>query len=260
MATKKDTTAKKASPKKEEKKTSTKSASVKKETKSTPKEAIKTPKAVKTEPTLLEKTIKASKSESSRKIDEDSHMPQEEWRMTFDLDDDIVPIEDDGGDDDVVLEVKKKEISKAWYEKLIIELRDLEETQIPAVNNRIKEAREFGDLSENAEYQSALSEKQMLDTRISELKETIALSIVVDTNKSSDSVQYGSTVTFEFLETNELATVMIIGSAEIMFEKKATQVSFDSPIGSALEGKKVGDVCKVRAEKGRFDIKILSIK
>ena len=143
---------------------------------------------------------------------------------------------------------------------MIVELRDLEDNQIPSVNNRIKEAREFGDLSENAEYQSALSEKQMLETRIAELKETIALSIVVDTNKASGSIQYGSVVTFSFLETGETETVTIIGSAEIAYEKKVTQISFDSPIGLALEGKKVGDVCKVRAEKGRFDIKVISIK
>ncbi len=205
-----------------------------------------------------EKVVKA-KAEDEEDDDAEATESNEETRMSFELDDGIIPA-DDNEEEDSIIETKKKEISRAGYEKLLEELKDLEENQIPSVNDRIKEAREFGDLSENAEYQSAINEKQMLETRIAELKETIGLSVVVDTAKNSETVQYGSIVTFEFLDSNEIATVTIIWSAEIGYEEEVMHVSFDSPIGTALEWKRVGDVCKVRAEKGRFDLKIISIK
>lgn len=72
-------------------------------------------------------------------------------------------------------------------------------------------------------------------------------------------MQYGSTVTLHIQERNETFVVTIIGSAEITFEQDMKHISFDSPIGLAIEGKKAGDVCKVRAERGRFDVKIVKI-
>jgi hypothetical protein len=96
------------------------------------------------------------------------------------LDSDIIP---DDAEEELFMESKKKEISQAGYSKLLEELKELEDRAIPNVNDRIKEAREFGDLSENAEYQSAINEKQMLEVRISELKEAIASSIVVQSSK-----------------------------------------------------------------------------
>jgi transcription elongation factor GreA len=90
------------------------------------------------------------------------------------------------------------------------ELGELEDVALPAVNDRIKEAREFGDLSENAEYQSAINEKQMLETRISELKEIIANSVVVELSKKGNTVQYGSTVVLDVPERNETLTLTII--------------------------------------------------
>lgn len=100
----------------------------------------------------------------------------------IDLDFDNDPIVADE-DEEVLFEAKKKEISHSGYTKLLEELKELEDVSVPSVNERIKEAREFGDLSENAEYKSALNEKQMLETRISELKEIVANSIVVDGSK-----------------------------------------------------------------------------
>jgi transcription elongation factor GreA len=130
---------------------------------------------------------------------------------------------------------------------------------LPDVNERIKEAREYWDLSENAEYNSALNEKQMIELRISELKEIIWNSIVVDSTKKWNTVQYGSVVTFEVPEWSETHTVTIVGTAEINFEPELKHISLDSPIGLALEWKKVWDVCKVRSERWRFDVKIVKI-
>ena len=172
------------------------------------------------------------------------------------LDNDIIP---DDEEEEVIIETKKKEISQTGYDKLVFELKDLESVSLLDVNERIKEAREYGDLSENAEYNSALNEKQMIETRISELKEIIWNSIVVDSTKKWNTVQYGSVVTFEIPDRSETYTVAIVGTAEINFEPELRHISLDSPIGLAIEGKKAGDVCKVRSERGRFNVKILKI-
>ncbi|HMY80772.1 MAG TPA: transcription elongation factor GreA [Candidatus Absconditabacterales bacterium] len=172
---------------------------------------------------------------------------------------DFVEVIPDDTEEEVVIESKKKEISHVGYKKLLDELSHLEVELLPAVNERIKEAREYGDLSENAEYQSAINEKQMIDVRIVELKDIIANSLVVDSIKKSNTVQYGSMVTIEFVEDKSSLSLKIVGSAEISFEHEMKHISFDSPIGLAIEGKKVGDICKVRAERGRFDVKIISI-
>lgn len=173
------------------------------------------------------------------------------------IDNDIIPGDDE---EESVFEAKKKEISQTGYNKLLEELRKLEEEMLPNVNARIKEAREFGDLSENAEYQSAINEKQMLEVRIAELKETIDNSVLVDWMKKGNTVQYGSTVVLEIEDWDELVTVTIIGSAEITYETEVQHISFDSPIGLAIEGKKAWDICKARGERGRFDVKIIEVR
>jgi transcription elongation factor GreA len=204
-----------------------------------------------------DKTTK--KVTTSKPTPETKNVTGEEKINYFDFDNnnDVIPADDD---EEVVIETKKKEISQAGYNKLLEELKRLEDYEIPMVNNRIKEAREFGDLSENAEYQSALNEKQMLDVRIAELKEIVLNSLIVETIKKGDTVQYGSVVTLEIPERNETVVVTVIGSAEITYEEDLKHISFDSPVGLAIEGKKVGDICKVRAERGRFDVKIVAIK
>ena len=207
-----------------------------------------------TKKTVIKKTVAAKKDIKSM----NKNMDEYEQIKIFDFDDnnDVIPSDED---EDVVVEAKKKEISQAGYNKLIDELKRLEEHEIPSVNDRIKEAREFGDLSENAEYQSALNEKQMLDMRIAELKEIIVNSLIVDTIKKWDTVQYGSVVTLDIPDRKETVIVTVIGSAEISYEEELKHISFDSPVGLAIEGKKVGDVCKVRSERGRFDVKIVAI-
>ena len=207
-----------------------------------------------TKKTVIKKTVAAKKDIKSM----NKNMDEDEQIKIFDFDDnnDVIPSDED---EDVVVKKKKKEISQAGYNKLIDELKRLEEHEIPSVNDRIKEAREFGDLSENAEYQSALNEKQMLDMRIAELKEIIVNSLIVDTIKKWDTVQYGSVVTLDIPDRKETVIVTVIGSAEISYEEELKHISFDSPVGLAIEGKKVGDVCKVRSERGRFDVKIVAI-
>lgn len=208
-------------------------------------------------PAKKETTKKDDKKKELKEMKEIELKENSDLIANIDLDSEIIP--DDGEDDEGVFESKKKEISQVGYDKLVHELKDLENNQLPDVNERIKEAREYGDLSENAEYNSALNEKQMLETRIVELREIIGNSIVVDSAKKWSTVQYGSVVTFEVPEWNEMYTVTIVGTAEIQFEEEIKHISLDSPVGLALEGKKVWDVCKVRSERGRFALKILKI-
>lgn len=152
----------------------------------------------------------------------------------------------------------KKEISRAWYDKLIEELNFLQHTKLQELSDRITEARDFGDLSENAEYQSAIEEKQITDNRIAELKNMISNSIVVDQIIKNNTVQYGSKVTIE-IPDGKSHTFEIVWSAELEYEDDVSKITLDSPIGIAIEWKKKWDTCKVRAEKGRYDIKILKV-
>lgn len=152
----------------------------------------------------------------------------------------------------------KKEISRAWYEKLVEELNFLQHTKLPELSKRITEARDFGDLSENAEYQSALEDKNMTDARIAELKSMISNSIVIDQIVKNNAVQYGSNVTIEMPDGKNI-TFDIVWSAELEYEDNISKITLDSPVGIAIEWKKKWDICKVRSEKGRYDIKIIKV-
>lgn len=152
----------------------------------------------------------------------------------------------------------KKEISRAWYEKLVEELNFLQHTKLQDLSARITEARDFGDLSENAEYQSALEDKQITDARIAELKSMVANAIVVDQIVKNNTIQYWSNVTIEMPDGKNY-TFDIVWSAELEYEDKISKITLDSPIGIAIEWKKKWDICKVRSEKGRYDIKILKV-
>ncbi len=152
----------------------------------------------------------------------------------------------------------KKEISRWWYEKIVEELNFLQHTKLQDLSKRITEARDFGDLSENAEYQSAIEEKQITDSRISELKAMISNSIIIEQIVKNNTVQYWSNVTIETID-GEKYTFDIVWSAELSYESTISKITLDSPIGMAIEWKKKWDICKVKAEKGKYDIKILKV-
>lgn len=159
-------------------------------------------------------------------------------------------------------------ITKKKYEELSVELRQLKDIWLPTVLNKIKEAREQWDISENSEYDSALSEKELIDNRIQYIEEVLSHIQIADEsnlNIKSRNISYGSVVTIQTNEGREY-TCKIVGTDEANPLKWT--ISFESPIGMALRSKqsdgsykyaKVWDVCKVKAPKGVYEIKIVKI-
>ena len=136
-------------------------------------------------------------------------------------------------------------------------LKELRNDLIPAVVQRIKTAREQGDLSENAEYHSAKDEQGKLEWEAKEIEAKLKNCEVIKMD-DSDRVQLGSKLKYLDIEENEEYEFTIVGTAEADFTKG--KVSIESPVGQALNGKKAGDVVTVKAPKGGdYQIKILEI-
>ena len=132
-------------------------------------------------------------------------------------------------------------------ENLKVELEELSTTRRAEVAERIKEAREFGDISENSEYDDAKNEQAMLETRIAQLEEKIRSASVVDPDEvDTEIVQVGNAVSVRFDDGKE-QTFTIVGSAEA---KPPARLSNESPIGKALLGHRKGDEIEVSLPNG----------
>jgi transcription elongation factor GreA len=134
-------------------------------------------------------------------------------------------------------------------EKLKEELDHLSTEKRREVAQRIKEAREFGDISENSEYDDAKNEQAMLEQRIAQLEERLRSAQVIDANEiSTDVVGVGSTVHVKDEKTGKSQKFTIVGSAEA--NPAEMKLSNESPVGRALLGHKRGDVVSVPVPKG----------
>lgn len=139
------------------------------------------------------------------------------------------------------------------------ELKVLKSKERPAVIKAIAEAREHGDLSENAEYHAAKERQGFIEGRIQELEDVISRAEVIDVSKlSGSSVKFGATVTFVDEDTDEETTYQIVGPYEADLEKK--RISVQSPIARAFIGKSVGDTAEVKAPGGIRSYEILEVK
>lgn len=147
-------------------------------------------------------------------------------------------------------------ITDKGLQKLKEELAELKNVRLKAVAERLKEAREFGDLSENAEYEEAKNEQAFVSGRVMELEQMIKHAKVITDNKSCDKVDVGCRVTVQIDGTKE--TYAIVGSAES--DPINGYISSDSPIGKALVGSKIGDSVKVSAPGGQNEYKIVGIE
>ena len=120
----------------------------------------------------------------------------------------------------------------------------------------------MGDLSENFEYKSAMEDKDFINSRIVEIQNLINDVEIIDKDKDSSKsdkvVDFGSTVTFKIEDDDKEYQVRIVGTGEVGIED-GVMISFDSPIGQAIRGKKAGETVKMRHESGRKSIKILAI-
>lgn len=143
------------------------------------------------------------------------------------------------------------------YRQLVEELKTIESTGLPEAIDRVAKAREFGDLSENAEYHSAKEDLAALEGRIEELKDIINRVNVVDIKKSGEEeVGIGSVVKVSI--NNSEHEFSIVGEWEA--DPAAKKISHESPLGKALIGKKVGDTVEVDAPVGKVLYAIKAVK
>ena len=141
-------------------------------------------------------------------------------------------------------------LSKDGLEKLRAELEEMVTVKRPEVANRIHDAKEHGDLSENAEYEDAKNEQAFVEGRIQTLEALIKNATIIDENHSTDHVQIGSTVSVESGDGKE--TFTIVGSAEA--KPGEGRISNESPVGRALLGKKKGEKVVVKVPGGRLHL------
>jgi transcription elongation factor GreA len=144
------------------------------------------------------------------------------------------------------------------YKKLVEELNELERVQRPAISKQIGEARDKGDLSENAEYDAAKEAQGMLEMRISNLKEMVASARMIDESKiNTDEVQILTRVKIKNTKTDQLMTYMIVSESEANF--KEGKLSVTTPIAKGLLGKKVGEKASVSVPSGILEFEVLEI-
>ena len=142
--------------------------------------------------------------------------------------------------------------------KLQDEIDYLSTTKRDEVAQRIKEAREFGDISENSEYDDAKNEQAMLERRITQLQEKLSRARVVRTSEiATDRVQLGAIITLRDLEDDEVVKYTLVGSAEA--NPMEGRVSNESPLGQGIMGRRVGEVVTVTAPVGSVRYEILEI-
>ena len=155
--------------------------------------------------------------------------------------------------------MKEVVLTQQGHEKLAEEIEYLKSEKRREVAERIRVAREFGDIAENAEYDDAKNEQAMLEHRIAQLEERL-LSARVITKKeiSKDSVSVGSTVRLRDIAANKTVEYHIVGSAEA--NPSENKLSNESPVGKAIMGCKKGDTVEVLAPRGSLKFKILEIK
>lgn len=153
--------------------------------------------------------------------------------------------------------MEKIPMTRAGYEKLNAELKQLKSVERPAIIKAIAEAREHGDLSENAEYHSAREKQSFIEGRIKELEGVIGLADVIDPKSLSGAVKFGATVTLVDEDTDEEKTWQIVGEHEANIEKGLLNIK--SPIARALIGKEEGDSVEVRTPGGDKAYEILEI-
>ncbi len=145
------------------------------------------------------------------------------------------------------------------YKTLEEELHRLKSVERPRIIQQISDAREHGDLSENAEYHAAKEAQGMNEAKVAELEDKISRAEVIDVSKlSGDTVKFGATVTLEDEDSGEKVKYKIVGDAEA--NVRDGKVSISSPIARALIGKSKGDSAEVTTPKGSRSYEILKIE
>ena len=148
-------------------------------------------------------------------------------------------------------------LTRAGHTALNAELKKLKSEERPAVIKAIAEAREHGDLSENAEYHAAREKQSFIEGRVKELEGILGLADVIDPASLSGSIKFGATVQIVDEDTDEEKTYQIVGEPEADIENG--KLNLKSPLARALIGKDEGDSIEVRTPGGEKSYEILKI-
>ena len=150
-------------------------------------------------------------------------------------------------------------ITRAGYEKLKKDLEHLKKVAVPENVRAIEEARAHGDISENAEYAAAKERQSFIQGKIQEIENNLATSKIIDLKSlTDDKVVFGSTVSIQSLDSDEMTRYQLVGPCESDIAKN--KISVTSPIGKALIGKEIGDVVKVKTPGGIRELEIMDIE
>jgi transcription elongation factor GreA len=154
--------------------------------------------------------------------------------------------------------MQKIPMTRAGLSQLEHELKRLRSEERPSVIRALAEAREHGDLSENAEYHAARERQSFIEGRIVELEDIISRAQVIDTTGlSGDIIRFGATVMLADEDTEEESTFRIVGSHEA--DAGAGLLSVTSPLGRALIGKTLGDIVEVKTPRGSRSYEVVKI-
>lgn len=149
-------------------------------------------------------------------------------------------------------------MSEEGYKKLVADLKQLETVERPHISEQIGEARDKGDLSENAEYDAAKEAQGMLEMRINNLKVILSDAKIVDLNMiDTDTVKILNKVELKNVKTKKIMTYMLVSEGEANL--KEAKLSVSTPIGQGLLGKKVGDIVEIKIPQGTIGFEILNI-
>ena len=152
--------------------------------------------------------------------------------------------------------MEKKPISRAGFDSLIKELKDLKEVQRPEILKTVQWARSLGDLSENADYSAAKEKQRQIDNRIRFIEDVIENASVIDVDSlSGDRVVFGARVLVEDEDGNQMQCRIL---SDIESDGK-TIISCTSPVGRAMIGRCVGDTCVVKLPSGEKEYEILDV-
>ena len=156
------------------------------------------------------------------------------------------------------MEAKKKLLTYAGLQALEDELEHLKVVKRKEVAGKIKEAREQGDLSENAEYDAAKDEQRDIEARIEEIEQILKNAVVIDEKFEKGVISLGCLVTLEDISLGREVTYHIVGSTEA--DILQNKISNEAPIGKALLGKKIGDVVQVEGIDQINEFRVIDVQ
>jgi transcription elongation factor GreA len=153
--------------------------------------------------------------------------------------------------------MKKVYLTKEGKEKLEAELDYLIKVEHKELIQALSDAREKGDISENAEYESAKTDLETLSIKVSKIQDTLSRVEVISKSTLSDSVSMLSSISIRNKKTNQTINWTLVPENEVNI--KEGKISFNSPVGSALLGRKVGELVKIQVPAGEMEVEVLEI-